>query len=759
MKIKIISGFCIAGFLVCSLAGMAQSLPATAEGTTEPPAVDLGFGIVRSFEKLTASTYTITAEELEQTSAVNLQDALYGRLLGLTALKNNGGFVGDEDYGASFNIRSEQTLGERSVVILVDGLERPIDRLTVEEVESVTVLKDAAAVALYGYRGINGIISVKTKRGSTSGFSITASYDHKYTFDPMIADFVDAPTYADALNQARANDGLSPAYNAYEINAYRNGTDPLVYPNVDWRREALRNHGSENRANLSFQGGNENIKYFTLLNYTDSRGLLNHTDSNDGYSTQLRYSKANIRSNLDFKLTPTTLMQVNVQGVFYESSRPNGVNANDVISSLYSIPSSAFPVKMMDGETEKWGGNATYGGGNLRALIEGTGWSKNHSRSLYADAKITQDLKVLLPGLSASMRLGYDNYSNIREDRSRGFEYASERFTFDANGGKLGSTIYRAGNKADNLTFARELQSQFRRGNFAFTLDWQKQYGEHDLAASAIYSTQTSSFDERHNTVNRANWAAYMHYGYDDRYIADVALVVSGSSRSYPEKFAFSPTASFAWVVSNEEFLKGNSTIDMLKLRASAGILHSDYVPRTGIGFEDYSGGAGNYFVGYNYSEQWGTFLAYIPTTSFKLETAYKYNVGIDLSMFKGLNLTLDAYFQRRSNILLSDDGLNSTVICIPSSYSNKGVQPWHRNGIELQQTYAGLDRFRRCHVLLRYEQGSGSDRNSGISLSVQDRPAGRSELRDGGRRYLQGRAGYSKQPDPGVRHRETRRL
>jgi len=165
-----------------------------------------------------------------------LQDALYGRLLGLTVLKG-AGFSGDQGYGGYFNIRGTQTSTENDILILVDGLERPIDRLSVDEVESVTVLKDAAAVALYGYRGVNGAILVKTKRSKSNELSINVRYDHKFQSAPATTEFVDAHTYALALNEARLQDGLTPAYNNYELNAFKNGTYPQVYPNVDWKKK------------------------------------------------------------------------------------------------------------------------------------------------------------------------------------------------------------------------------------------------------------------------------------------------------------------------------------------------------------------------------------------------------------------------------------------------------------------------------------------------------------------------------------------
>ncbi|MBP3537968.1 MAG: TonB-dependent receptor plug domain-containing protein, partial [Muribaculaceae bacterium] len=188
------------------LASVAAVFSANAQVTLNDKsnAVDLGYGVEISDFLSTAATTTITGEELRQTSATNLAEALYGRLPALTAFMQ-GGFSGDESKGANFNIRGYHTLNDKSILILVDGYERPIDRLAVEEVESVTVLKDAAATALLGFEGTNGAILVTTKHGKTGAPRVTVNYSHKFEFDPSFADMVGGYDYAKALNRARAN--------------------------------------------------------------------------------------------------------------------------------------------------------------------------------------------------------------------------------------------------------------------------------------------------------------------------------------------------------------------------------------------------------------------------------------------------------------------------------------------------------------------------------------------------------------------------
>jgi hypothetical protein len=322
----------------------------------------------------------------------------------------------------------------------------------------------------------------------------------------------------------------------------------------------------------------------------------------------------------------------------------------------------------------------------LGAIIQETGYRKYHGRSYFIDAKISQNLSVWVPGLSASLRVGYDNTSEIYEDHIREFQYGNDRYVFDASGNITGTNVYSAGNKVNNLTFSRALNYQQRKSNVNFSIDYKKMFEESNFQVSLIYATESNVDDERYNTINRMNVGGYFQYDLKNKYIADFTLLNSGSNRSYPNNFALSPVLSLGWNVSDESVLKGNSTINFLKLRASAGILHTDYVPRAGLSYEDYSGGHGEYYFSEGYNTDWGRFLGYLPTSTFALETAYKYNFGIDLKAFNNLNITAEVYYQRRSNILQSTDGLNSAVLGIPPTYDNKGIVD--SKGIELAFDY-----------------------------------------------------------------------
>lgn len=659
--------------------------------------VDLGVGVVQSQKLSTVASQTISGEELQKTAAFTLKDALYGRLLGLTALKN-GKFEGDNNFGARLNIRGTSTTSENKVLILVDGIERSIDHLTPNEVESVTVLRDGAATALYGYEGLNGAILVKTKHGTAGKPAVCANYSHTFTFNPQVAAFVDAPTYAMAMNKARLNDGLTPMYNQTELTAFANGSLPYYYPNVDWQKEALRDIGSENQLNLSIKGGNNRLQYFTLLDYTDSRGLLKNTKQNE-FDSQLKFSKGNIRVNIDAVLTKTTIMQVNLFGSLLETNRPAGVTADGVFDMFYRVPSSAFPIKNdPDGElADIWGGNTTYGTNNVVAQIQASGFQKSHAREFQGDLTLKQDLGAVLKGLSASLRFGYNNYSEIYESNTMGFMYGYQRYTFDGNGNQIGLTTYSAGDKTDNLSFNYWLNQHSRSSYLAVSADYKTKFKNDDnFNASLIWNQKNITSNGRYQTFNRMNWLLNMHYDLKEKYVADLTLGLNGSNRSYPEKWSLSSALSLGYIYADNN----DALVNFGKLRLSGAIQHLDYVPINGIWLENYDGGGGDYYFGAGVGSQtWGTFISYQPTRHFDLETAYKLNIGTDLQLFRSIDVTLDAYYQLRDKILMSANGLNSTVVGIPSGYVNWGRVASY--GVEL-----GVNWVKKLNKDMRFNVG-----------------------------------------------------
>ena len=647
--------------------------------------VNYGFGLQQTNAESTGAVSTVYAENIDESSAFSIGNSLYGNVLGLTTMQSTG-VVWEQM--PSMYIRGLKTLnGNNGILLVVDGLERDnnwqaLKYITPEEVESVSVLRDAAALALYGYRGVNGVVNIVTKRGKYDTREINFSYDHAFNYMTRKPELADAYTYASALNEALTNDGKQVRYSQNELNAFKNGTSPYLYPNVNWWEEVFRDRGASDIATLSFRGGSTKMRYYTMMNLQNNRGFIKNFDTNADYSTQEKYSKANFRTNLDIDLSPKTKMQANIMGILNEFSRP-GMGSDNLISKLYQLPSAAFPIRT---ESGLWGGNTTWGENwNPVALTEGRAYSKGHTRGLYADMSLRQDLSSLTKGLGASVRIGYDNLASYWENHTKGYKYGMASVASWENGLPIaGEEI--TGGKDTEMSGDSKLDWQYRAFNFQMNVDWQRQFGVHSLYSMLLYTYKYDNAKGINNTFYRQNAGWYTHYGFKNRYFADFTLMASASNLLAPDhRWNVSPTVGLAWLISNEKFMQSQNVVDFLKLRASFGMLNTDNIPGNGYWNETVGGGNG-YPINNNFGGDGGWHEGRLASVNGTTEKAYKYNAGVDATLFKGLTLTVDGFYERRSDIWVSSDGQNSAVLGASGSYVNAGiVDSW---GTEIGANY-----------------------------------------------------------------------
>lgn len=634
---------------------------------------DIGGDKVFTLGETTGAVSVISNKQINRRSAKNIGNDILGQGSGMQSLENAGLYA---SVNPTFYIRGLQTLNDNNTpLFVVDGIERDINSISPEEVESVSILKDAVATALYGTKGINGVVSIKTKRGAKNTRSITFSYDHVFNFRAHTPKMVDGYTYGLAINEARANDGLTPRYQSWELNALRDQTYPFLYPNVDWVNETFRDNGTVNKYNLEFRGGTEKFRYYALANLITNNGYIKNPNVNDGYSTQDKFSRGNIRMNLDIDLTPTTLVKVNVFGSLTESQRP-GDQAN-LWDMIYTVPSAAFPVK---GEDGFWGGSSTWAGTlNPVAQSIGASYYKNHTRYLFTDLEIRQDLSGLTKGLSAQVGISYDSNNNIYENHSKTYQYAV--ITPSWPEGQAQPTFTSTLQGADSAMGSVARVNTFNRYldiNAGF--NYENTFGDFNVYSQLKYEYQFSDMDGVNNTIYRQNINWWSHVSYMNRYLADLTLVETGSSRLAPgTKWALSPTLGLGWVISNEDFWTNPNAY--LKLRASAGIINTDFLPKDNDGNWVWTYYAQQYTLTggtYPWSSSWGsdfgnTSQGQMATPNPGREKAYKYNFGIDAQPIEGLNISLDLFKQRRSGIFVSAAGKYTTLIGLQAPYENEG--------------------------------------------------------------------------------------
>lgn len=635
--------------------------------------VDIGANRLFTREQSTAAVSVITNKDVNKRGARNIGNNILGQGSGLVSLDGSGLFHAQNP---TFYIRGLQTSSGSTPLILVDGVERAIENVVAEDVESVQILKDAAATAIYGYKGANGVILVTTKHGQYNTKSFTFSYDHVFSFLTNKPVMADAATYASAVNEGYRNQGGNAAYSDAVINAYKNGTNPLYYPNVNWADETFRNVSNNDRLNLEFKGGTKNFRYFTNVQLLTNKGFVKNYE-NDGYSTQNKYTRGTLRSNMDIDLSPKTKLHTHLFGLLTEQSQPG--DQADLWSMIYKVPANAFPVKVNDAV---WGGNSVFTTSNPVAQSQGAAYYKNHQRALYADLVLEQDLSAITEGLSVQGQLGYDTWSNVYENHSKTYRYSNYQVT---NNGDViadgNATLASVEGSDSNMGTASGNDAWIRRCIFNGSFNYNRTFAEkHDVYGQLKYDYEFSDKTGTNTTVYRHNISLFAHYGYDRRYLLDVALVESGSSRLAPgSKWAFSPNVSAAWNISNEAFMNDVTWVDFLKLRASWGNKALDVLPGDDVWTyynQFYLMNANTYPFDATYTgTQWGnTYLSTAMTQSLGHEQASRFNVGIDATLFGGLNLSLDYYYQHRYNIWYSTAGSYTGVFGLTAPYENVGV-------------------------------------------------------------------------------------
>jgi len=632
---------------------------------------NIGVDMPVTRETSTASVSVIKNDAVNQRSAKNIGNSLIGHGKGLITIAGNGTYYAQNP---TFYVRGLQSLSGSAPLILVDGIERDITMVDPEEVEEVQILKDAAATALYGYKGADGVINIITKRGEYNSRVIRVNYEHIFSNMTNKPKFVDAPTYAKAMNEALYNEGQGQfsRYSQQAIDAYASGQYPGLYPNVNWVNETFRNHANGDRASVEFSGGGEKFRYFSMINFVYSDGFIKNPNENKGYSTQDKYARGNVRINLDVDLFKYTQLKTNVFTSLSEMQTP-GSEAN-LWSMVYSLPSLAFPVRNDNGV---WGGNTTWSGDiNPVAQSTGAAYFKIFDRQLYFNAEVVQDLCMVTPGLKFNVGASYDVYSNIAEDHSKKYNYGMNSVTGWVDGVPTYEWVAGPDQETDMGT-GNSTRTIARRFNAWGGFTYDRTFGEdHRVMGQLKYFYDYEDPMGVNNTVYRHTASLWGQYTYKGKYSVGVALSEMGSSRLAPgTKWSFSPNASLGAVILNNPTLP----VNFLKARASWGIQNLDRLPGDNV-WNYYKQAYSVSGVSYPWSEKydgggtWGeTTVLQLPMVNPSHEKVAKYDVGIDASFLNCINLTADYFYTRHYDIFVDGAGAYSSLIGFTAPFKNQG--------------------------------------------------------------------------------------
>jgi TonB-linked SusC/RagA family outer membrane protein len=651
---------------------------------------------------VTGSISVVKGADIAKSPQPNLSNSLAGRASGII-LNNRAGEPGYD--GSSIYIRGLATTGNNDVLIVVDGVPGQIgglERLNPNDIESISILKDASA-AIYGSRAANGVILITTKRGQSGKPTISASFNQGFSSPTRLAKMADAATYAQITNEiAYYNNkagGLNQQYSAADIEKFSNGSDPLNYPNTNWEKATLKTTALQNQANISVSGGAENVKYFMSLGTLNQDGLYKNSATN--------YKQYSFRSNIDANVTKDLKIGLYVSGREEDRQYPT-TGAGNIFRSIYRAYAT-LPAFYPNGLPSRGieGANPAVMGTDIGGL------SKNPIQVFNGILKGSYNI----PGVKG---LFLDGFVAIDKswNSSKTFSTPYLLYIYDKNANAYNSSIVGGSNNLATLSEGQYSQTQVTSN---IKLNYQKSFASHNISAFAGYeqseikSETFGAFRQNFPTVqtpelsqggtaatDQTNYGSSYHftrrsfigkasYNYAEKYLADVQMRVDGSS-TFPtdSRYGYFPSVSAGWRISKESFFHVNA-IDNLKLRASYGILGNDNV------------GLFQYLNNYSFNSQLvlggsivpGIDLTKLANSKIHWESAKKLDIGLEVTFLKNFNLEFIYFQQKRSNILAVRNASIPNVSGIVNAYGSDPLVPSENigkvnsNGIETSLGYA----------------------------------------------------------------------
>ena len=636
-------------------------------------------------QAIVSSLSTITTDDLKVTST-NITSSIQGQLPGLIAVQRNAE-PGRDD--AEFWIRGVSSFkGGTSPLVLVDGVERSITDLDADEIESFSLLKDAAATAMYGAEGANGVILVTTKRGHIGKQQISLRVEQNLSVPYRIPDFVDSWDYMKLANEALVNDGMEPMYSGDLINLYESGADPDLYPNAQWTDLIARTiHGQ--RYTLSFRGGTENAKYFVTGGYQQKDGVFKKNPESK-YNSNFSYDRFNLRSNIDLKVSKTTQLSIDLAGQ-YTTRRTANRSPDDVFVFMLHTPPHLFPMVYSDGTVSTYpGGETDANNRNPYYMLYQQGYRREFQTNIQSRVNLRQDLHFITEGLSARGAVSFDLENTLSKLRN----YGPSKYHATGRDPETGALIYNqivAGSpdvkevEITGNTYDRQIYVEA-------ALEYNNTFaGKHAVGAMLLYNQKERQKNNEALVYRTQGLVGRITYGYDNRYFIEANFGYTGSETfAKKNRFGFFPAVGASYMISNESWYPEGlkRVLSSAKVRASFGrtgnddtgtsrFLYRATFSESGHTFNQgiSSGGATNGLGAGIYDLQFENL-----TLGWEIED--KTNVGLDLSFFnRAIQIQADYFYNIRSAILLQRN-------TIPQ-YAGFHQNPWQNYGRVRNQ---GLD-------------------------------------------------------------------
>lgn len=693
------------GVLVVSFVGMeTQEIPMKGKGTFDivlkssntllEEVQVVAYGAQKKVT-LTGSISSVNTDELLKVPTASIGNMLSGVLSGVSSIQSSGQPGGDDPDVFIRGISTLNTMNAKPLY-LVDGVERSFFQIDPNEVENITILKDASSTAVFGVRGANGVIIVTTKRGKEGKAKINASFSYGIQTPTRMPEFVNSYDYATFLNEAYTNDGKDPKFTPEAVEAFRTHSNPIIYPDTDWMELLFKSSAPQTQGNVNISGGTERVRYFISMGMLDQKGFFKNHDTR--YDANFNFNRYNYRANLDIDFTKTTLVAINMGGRVEKRNFPrSGDDINQLFRRIYWATPFSGP-GIVDGKWIK--GNSQYlpvGLSDGLGNIYGRGYGSKTTNVVNLDLALTQKLDFITKGLQFKIKVAYNSGYDHTKERATSIESYQPWYRKDVTwmehpaGSDPNEVVYIQDGEAGLISYAESF-GKSRDWYAEASFDWKRDFGLHHLSALALYNQSKTYYpDSDYPGIPRGyvGLVGRVTYDYDNKYLIEGNVGYNGSENFAPgNRYGFFPAVSGGWVLTQEEFLKDNPVVNFLKIRASYGIVGNDRYHPYGTGFMDrFLYLSNSYFIGSGY--QFGTGTSWSPgayeksfgNSGLSWEKSAKQNYGIDFSLFnQKLSGSIDYFYEKRTDILAkaSTDPIihaMSLPVLNLGIVSNKGVE------------------------------------------------------------------------------------
>ncbi|MET6997587.1 SusC/RagA family TonB-linked outer membrane protein [Chitinophaga defluvii] len=639
--------------------------------------VVVGFGKQKKIS-VTGAVSSITTKEISKVATPSISNAIAGKLPGIITRQASG----EPGYDAAqVYIRGLATFGSNAPLVLIDGVERNMNQINAQEIESFTILKDASATAVYGVRGANGVILINTKRGALGKPNITFRSEVASLEALRLPEYINGGEFASLMNEARLNNNRTPRWSEEELQKFYDGSDPYLYPNSNWTDAVLKRKTWQTINNLSVTGGSDIIKYYTNVGYTVQDGLYQQ-DPGNKYNTNAKIKRYNFRSNVDINLSKSLTMQLGLGGIIQNGNYP-GAASGTIFGMMKTISPIAYPVRNPDGTP---GGASTYVGGNPWALTTQSGYTTNDLSTLQGTFGARWDLSSLVTeGLSIRGLFAYDRNASTTNPRSKAF-LVKRYLGKDGDGKDMYSAPYR---EEQPMAYGVSASSD-RMIYTEMQLNYEKYINKHTVTGMFLYNQRDKVFLTAGTSLLNLPYrnrgiAGRVTYGYDNRYLAEVNFGYNGSE-NFPKgkRFGFFPAFSAGWVVSNEAFWNVD-VISNLKLRGSTGLVGNDNIGDYRFLFmSTIRTGGQSYYFGADQQLYPGMEENQTGNPDVTWERARKSNIGLDIGFWNDkVTLQVDMFREHRKGILLQQRTVPDITGFFPWSIPNGNLGVVRNKGLD----------------------------------------------------------------------------